>query len=219
MKNRKRLLILSSLLGAILVFTIYAPAKPIKGYYRYPALHGNTLIFAAEGDLWTVGVEGGVARRLTTHHGEETHPAVSPDGQTLAFAATYEGPTEVYTMPLDGGIPKRWTYEADDSTVIGFTPEGRLIYSTRAFSTLPNPQLITIDLKTEKRSQIPLSQASNGSYDSSGKTLYFARPGFHNNNTKRYKGGTARNVWKFTTGFYRRKFLSYVVERPGLLCL
>ena len=200
MKNRKNLLVLSFLLGAILVFTIFAPAKPIKGYYRHPALHGNTLIFAAEGDLWTVGVEGGMARRLTTHHGEETHPAVSPDGQTLAFTATYEGPTEVYTMPLDGGIPKRWTYEADASTVIGFTPEGRLIYSTRAFSTLPDPQLITIDLKTEKRSQIPLSQASDGSYDSSGKTLYFARPGFHNNNTKRYKGGTARNVWKFTTG-------------------
>jgi tricorn protease len=23
-----------------------------KGYYRYPAIHGNIVIFTAEGDLW-----------------------------------------------------------------------------------------------------------------------------------------------------------------------
>ena len=47
-------------------------AEGVLGYYRYPALAGDTLIFAAEGDLWVVGVDGGLARRLTTHPGEET---------------------------------------------------------------------------------------------------------------------------------------------------
>jgi tricorn protease len=59
---------------------------------------------------------------------------------------------------------------------------------------------VTINLQTGKRARIPFSQASDGSYDVSGQTLYFARPGFHNNNTKRYQGGTARNIWKFTAG-------------------
>jgi tricorn protease-like protein len=27
-----------------------------QGYYRYPALHGDTIAFVAEGDVWTVGV-------------------------------------------------------------------------------------------------------------------------------------------------------------------
>jgi len=213
MKNKKSLLAPIFFLGAILLFAAPARAESTKGYYRYPALHGNTLVFAAEGDLWTVSIEGGMARRLTTHPGEETHPAISPDGKTLAFTATYEGPTEVYTLPLDGGRPTRWTYEADSSTVVGFAPDGRLIYTTSAFSTLPDPQLVTIDLKTEKRIRIPLSQASYGSYDASVQTLYFVRPGFHNNNTQRYKGGTAQNIWKFTTS--QQEASNMTADFPG----
>jgi tricorn protease len=201
MINKKYGLIFTTFfLGVLFVFVSVSSAASTLGYYRYPALHGNTLIFSAEGDIWTANIQGGMARRLTTHPGEETHPAISPDGQTLAFSATYEGPTEVYTMPLGGGMPTRWTYEADSSIVVGFTPEGHLIYTTRAYATLPDPQLVTIDLKTNTKKRIPLSQASDGSYDASGQTLYFVRPGFHNNNTQRYKGGTAQNIWKFTYG-------------------
>ncbi len=200
MNHPKRSSLITCLLGAVLAFSIITYANSSQGYYRFPALHGDTLVFAAEGDLWSVDVKGGVARRLTTHAGEETHPAISPDGRTLAFSATYEGPTEVYTMPLQGGMPTRWTYESDSSTVIGFAPNGQLMYSTRAYSTLPDPQLVMIDLNSQKITRIPLSQASDGSFDPSGKTLFFSRPGYHNNNTARYKGGTARNVWKFTSG-------------------
>jgi tricorn protease len=199
-KNKRMLLSFGLFLGIIFVFVFMSEAASTLGYYRTPALHGGTLVFAAEGDIWRVGFKGGTAQRLTTHPGEETHPAVSPDGQTLAFSAAYEGPTEVYTMPLQGGVPTRWTYESDSSIVVGFTPDGRLIYTTRAYSTLPDYQLVTIDLKTNQRELIPLHQASDGSYDASGKTLYFVRPAFHNNNTQRYKGGTAQNIWKFTSG-------------------
>ena len=90
-----------------LLLTASASADGVLGYYRFPTLHGSTVVFAAEGDLWTVSVDGGLARRLTTHPGEEAFPAISPDGETLAFSATYEGPMEVYTMPLAGGRPTR----------------------------------------------------------------------------------------------------------------
>jgi tricorn protease len=34
-----------------------ALAQTNRGYYRYPAVYGNTVVFTAEGDLWSVGIE------------------------------------------------------------------------------------------------------------------------------------------------------------------
>ncbi|KAA3661896.1 MAG: protease [Chloroflexi bacterium] len=173
---------------------------PIQGFYRFPTIHKKSVIFTAEGDLWQVSVRGGTARRLTTHHGVESHAAVSPNGRILAFSAQYEGPTEVYTMPVSGGRPQRHTFEDGQALVVGWTPDGKIIYSTTRYATLPNTQLCTIDLESGATTLIPLAQASDGSYDASGKTLYFTRLPFQGSFTKRYKGGTVQNIWKFTSG-------------------
>ena len=85
--------------------TAAGQASGVAGYYRFPEIHGDTIVFAAEGDLWITTVDGGVAQRITTHPSEETDPVISPDGMTLAFTARYEGPAELYTMPLAGGVP------------------------------------------------------------------------------------------------------------------
>lgn len=170
------------------------------GFYRHPALHGDLLVFAAEGDLWKVSVNGGRAQRLTTHLGEETHPRISPDGRTLAFTARYEGPTELYTMPLEGGLPVRRTYEEDASIATTWLPDGRVVYTTTRFSTLPQPQMAILDLERNVLERVPLYTATEGAYDAVGRTWYFVRPAFHNNVTKRYTGGTARNIWKFSEG-------------------
>jgi tricorn protease len=79
------------------------------GYYRYPTVHGDTLLFTSEGDLWSVSIHGGVASRLTSNTGIESMATISPDGEMVAFRAQYEGPSEVYTMPIHGGIPQRPT--------------------------------------------------------------------------------------------------------------
>lgn len=175
-------------------------AQGFEGYYRFPDIHNTTIVFSAEGDLWTVGLEGGLAQRLTSHQEEEYFAAFSPDGSQIAFSASYEGPTEVYTMPVKGGLPVRWTYEAEASTVNTWTPDGHLVYHTRAYAKVPDNQLVEIDLETKEKSRIPLAQASEASFDATGNTVYFVRPAYHRNVTKRYKGGTARQVYKFTKG-------------------
>jgi tricorn protease len=172
------------------------PAGP-QGYYRYPAIHGDTIAFVAEGDVWTVGVKGGTARRLTSHPGEESHPKISPDGRLIAFAAAYEGPTEVYTMPLEGGSPTRRTFAAEPSTPVGWTPGGRLIYTTTHFSTLPDAQLVSLDLTSGRSTRIPLNQADQAAVDPD-QTVYFVHPSFHRQAVKRYHGGTARKLWRFS---------------------
>ena len=104
----------------------FSISQGFEGYYQNPTIYNN-IVFVAEGDLWTVPLNGGLAQRLTTHPEEENFPSISPDGKTIAFSASYEGPTEVYTMPIEGGLPIRWTYENDASEVNSWTPNGKLV--------------------------------------------------------------------------------------------
>jgi len=168
------------------------------GYYRDPAIHGDTIIFTAEGDLWMVSVKGGAARRLTSNPGRESGAFISPDGRTVAFRAEYEGPAEVYTMPVEGGLPQRLTWDGD-AAVAGWTPDGRVLVRTGRYSTLPDPQLVAVD-SHGGREVVPLAQAAEASYTPDGHTLFFTRYNRQGSFTKRYQGGTAEDIWRYDSG-------------------
>ncbi len=189
-------------LGLLLcvLFSIKGTAQGVEGYYQHPDIHNNQIVFCAEGDIWTVALSGGIAQRLTTHAEEERYPLFSPDGKTIAFSASYEGPTEIYTMPISGGMTTRWTYESDASVATNWTPSGEIVYATRAYNKKPDLRLVTINRTNKTKKVVPLDQASEASYNADGSTLYFVRPADHRNVTKRYKGGTARQIWKFQQG-------------------
>ena len=173
-----------------------ADAPPLhRGYYTDPALSGDTIVFTSEGDLWTVSVHGGAAHRLTSGSGVEEKAVISPDGKTVAFRANYEGPAEVYTMPIEGGLPQRRTWDGN-SQPEGWNPDGRLLISTSRYSTLPETELVLLDNRGG-REPIPMAQAAEGAYSTDGNTLFFTRWFKQPSNTKRYKGGTAENLWSF----------------------
>jgi tricorn protease len=65
-----------------------------QGYYRYPTLYRDIVVFVSEDDLWTVSADGGVARRLTSNLGEVSRPSLSPDRKLLAFVVRGEWPRE-----------------------------------------------------------------------------------------------------------------------------
>lgn len=199
MKARTTVLLICVLTAALAVTSVRTQSTRL-GYYRFPALWHDTVVFTAEGDLWRVGITGGVAQRLTTHPAQETRPAISPDGKLLAFSASYEGPTEVYTLPLDGGVPIRQTFDGGSALVVGWASPTELLYATRQFSGLPSTQLVRLDIRQRSKRLIPLAQASDGMFDSTGKTLFFTRLAFQGSHTRRYKGGTAQNLWRFTEG-------------------
>ncbi|MDJ0836216.1 MAG: S41 family peptidase [Acidobacteriota bacterium] len=182
----------------LLALCLWQPAQGgVQGYYRFPTVHGDTVVFTAEGDLWSVPLSGGTAMRLTTHLGEELTPFFSPDGSRLAFTGHHSGSSEVYVMPASGGLPKRLTYQDDRATVRGWTPDGRILYRTRHFATLPDDQLVKLDPATLENEVIPLAQAADGVYGPKGRTLYFTRFKRQGSATKRYKGGIIEHIWKF----------------------
>jgi tricorn protease len=193
----------TSLIAAIALLCVFpvnagGEGNAHPGYYRFPAIHGDTIIFTAEGDLWSVGAKGGAARRLTSSPGQEIYPFISPDGKTVAFSAEYEGPLDVYTMPVEGGLPQRRTWDGH-AEAAGWTPDGRVLVRTERYSTLPDPQLVAVSSAGE-RDIIPLAQSAEGVYTPDGKTLFFTRYDRQPSQTKRYQGGTAENIWRYDAG-------------------
>src|ERR1700731_2380431 len=98
-----------------------------SGYYRHPTIHGDTVVFVSEDDLWAVPVGGGVARRLTANLGAISSPYFSPDGKLIAFTGRDEGHSEVYCMDAKGGPAARLTYLGVSTNVIGWTYDGAQI--------------------------------------------------------------------------------------------
>src|SRR4026209_1086317 len=79
---------------------------------RFPTTNGTQIVFCYAGEIYTVGKEGGIARRLTSGPGYSSFPRFSPYGKQTAFTSQYDGNTEVYVMPAEGGVPKRLTTSA-----------------------------------------------------------------------------------------------------------
>ena len=183
---------------ALLLFPAVFASAQEKGYYRTPAIHKNTVVFTAEGDLWKYDLGTGLAARLTTHEGLESHPLISPDGKTLFFTGEYEGVPELYCMGINGGVPKRLTYDFDGYNMRAtcFTNDGKVVYRTNRYNELPSSQLIKLDAATLSREPLPLANGSDGCYDEAG-VLYFTRWPFQGSQTKRYKGGTIEQIWRF----------------------
>ena len=184
---------LAALVAALSVAGATSAHAGTSGFYRQPALHGDQVYLVAEGDLWRVGAQGGDAQRLTTHNGQESQPAVSPDGQWLAFTGQYDGGTEIYVMPVAGGVPRRLTWEGGGMRVWGFTAGGEVLYT--AADARPGSQLFAVDAKTGQRRQLPVGQASDAALSADGKTLYFTRSGLRGDNARQYRGGAIARLW------------------------
>jgi dipeptidyl aminopeptidase/acylaminoacyl peptidase len=74
---------------------------------------GRTLVFDLLGDIYSIPIEGGRARSLTSGPAWDTHPRFSPDGKTIAFTSDRGGIENVWLMDADGSNPRALTSEKD----------------------------------------------------------------------------------------------------------
>jgi len=93
--------------------------------------HGERVLFAARGDIFTVPVEHGPTRNLTRSPGaHDRAPVWSPDGAQVAFVSDMEGEDAVYLVAQDGhGEPERVSGERESGYLSGlaFSPDGELL--------------------------------------------------------------------------------------------
>jgi tricorn protease len=86
---------------------------------RFADISKDRVVFAYAGDLWIASREGGPARRLTSHVGDELYPKFSPDAKWIAFTGEYDGNPDVYVISAEGGEPKRLTFHPSNDIVLG----------------------------------------------------------------------------------------------------
>ncbi|MBD2104719.1 S41 family peptidase [Leptolyngbya sp. FACHB-261] len=167
-----------------------------SGYYRFPTIQGNQIVFVCEDDLWSVAVEGGIAVRLTSNLGEVSHPFLSPDGTGLAFIGREEGNREVYWMPAEGGAATRLTFLGAMTSVVGWSPDGQSILfasnSAQPFGRIFN--LYQIRPEGGMPERLPFGLAHTISYGSEGGVV-LGRNTADPARWKRYRGGTAGVLW------------------------
>jgi tricorn protease len=193
----------ASVLVALVSVAASLPAEAVtEGYYRFPALRGETVVFTAEGDLWAVHASGGAARRLTTHPALETQAQISPDGRQVAFLASYDGQPDIYVMPIAGGEPKRLSFEGPRVILSGWTPDGRVAYaSDNAIGPSWRFMPRLVEPTSGRVEELPLADANEIALAADG-TVYFTRFGLQltGDNARRYRGGAMAQLWRWRPG-------------------
>ena len=204
MKRQTSILLLSSL------FALYSTllSQDEARLLRFPAIHGNQIVFTYAGDLYSVAATGGVARKLTSDVGFEMFARFSPDGKEIAFTGQYDGNTEVYLMPAEGGVPKRLTYTAtlgrDDvsdrmgpnNIVMGWKDNEHIVFRSRMIEWDDfKGQLFLTSVNGGLPEELPLPRGGFCSYSPDGKELVYNRVFREFRTWKRYRGGQADDVW------------------------
>jgi tricorn protease len=172
-----------------------------SGYYRFPTIAENNIVFVCEDDLWSVSAAGGVPIRLTSNLGEVSRPHLSPDGKWIAFTGREEGNTEVYIMPAGGGPEKCLTFIGATTSVVGWSADSKniLFISNYGQPFLRIFKVYSISLNGGTPELLPAGLAHNFSYGPKGASVI----GIHTTDPsrwKRYRGGTAGVIWIDTAG-------------------
>lgn len=199
------------LVGGLSAGAAEPPAADEARLLRFPAIHGDQVVFSYAGDLYTVPARGGLARRLTSDaESYEMFARFSPDGRHLAFTAQYDGNTEVYVMPAQGGPPRRLTYtatlERDDvsdrmgpnNIVMAWRDNDTIVYRSRRLQWNAFKGHLTLArLDGGIPEVLPLPRGGWCSFSPDGKQMAYNRVFREFRTWKRYRGGQADDLWLY----------------------
>src|ERR1022692_145121 len=194
------------MLRAIFLLILAADLTAQTRLMRYPDVSRDQVVFVYAGDLWTTARDGGIARRLTSHPGDEIHPKFSPDGKWIAFTGEYDGNSDVFVIPAAGGEPRRLTFHPGADRVLGWTPDSKkILFRSNRNSLLPDyTRLFTVPVEGGIAEMLPVPRASLSSLSPDGTKVAFNSTSQEFRTWKRYRGG-----WLNTIGIFDLKTNAY----------
>jgi len=191
--------------------SIFATTTVHAAIPRFPQPYGDRIVFAADGNVWSVPKIGGAAMRLTSAPGQDMMPRVSPDGRWIAYTEASKAGTDIWVIPANGGAARRLTFHpateigtggrhGPDDMVVTWTPDSQyVVFLTKRDqwnSWIQN--LYKVPVAGGPSVPMPIDSAVGlATFAPDGHTIAYNRI-FRNFRTwKRYNGGLAQQVFTF----------------------
>jgi dipeptidyl aminopeptidase/acylaminoacyl peptidase len=83
----------------------------------------------SESNIWIAAVDGGAATQLT-RSGHDSAPTWSPDGKTIAFLSSRNGPSQIYLLSTEGGEARPLTHVSGGADIVKWSPGGMMLAFT-----------------------------------------------------------------------------------------
>ena len=94
--------------------------------------NGETILFDLLGDLYTLPIAGGVAKRITEGPAYDSQPSFSPDSNLIAFVSDRDGADNLWIAKADGSAARQLTHEREAELASPvWTPDGEYVVISR----------------------------------------------------------------------------------------
>ncbi len=129
--------------------------------------------------IWTMKPDGSGLKQITSGHGDDREPRISPDGQTVVFASdrAFEGSYDIWTVPVTGGEPRRITKAEADEFGPSWSPDGKKVVFVSGVG-INATTIQSVDLQTGQQTELrkvssPLNRFEAPSWSPDGKRLSY----------------------------------------------
>ncbi len=124
--------------------------------------------------IWTMAMDGGDKREISTGLELNASPSLSADGSQIAFAGSAKGNTDIYTIAAGGGTAHRLTTSRALEASPAWSPNGRqILYTSDLTGT---PQLYVMDAEGTGARRVTYAGNWNdeGAWSPDGSHIAFA---------------------------------------------